>query len=104
MQLHCTGLPVEFTQPRDYSLAQPCNSIYDNKLKPKMSLIRQISYNEKNMFTYQGQHGSTFGGSALSCKVAMASLRVMEDEGLAENAEVLGRMFRCDTQYTQYGL
>ena len=41
-----------------------------------------------------GQHGSTFGGSALSCKVAMASLRVMEDEGLAENAEVLGRMFR----------
>ena len=41
-----------------------------------------------------GQHGSTFGGSALSCKVAMASLRVMEDEGLAENAEDLGRMFR----------
>ena len=72
-----------------------------------MSLIQQISYNEKNMFTYQksclnleGQHGSTFGGSALSCKVAMASLRVVEDEGLAENAEVLGRMFRCDTLHS----
>ena len=56
---------------------------------------------QRHKFTYQkfcliheGQHGSTFGGSALSCKVALASLRVMEDQKLAENAEVLGRMFR----------
>ncbi len=41
-----------------------------------------------------GEHGSTFGGNPLACKVAMAALQVVTDEKLAENAERQGRRFR----------
>ena len=41
-----------------------------------------------------GEHGSTFGGNPLACRVAMAALAVVKDEQLAENAERLGRIFR----------
>ena len=41
-----------------------------------------------------GQHGSTFGGNPLGAKVAMAALDVVKDEKLAENAQILGEIFR----------
>lgn len=41
-----------------------------------------------------GEHGSTFGGNPLACKVAMAALEVVKNEKLAENAERLGKIFR----------
>lgn len=41
-----------------------------------------------------GQHGSTFGGNPLAAKVAMAALQVVADEKLAQNARVLGKLFR----------
>ncbi|CAG5118165.1 unnamed protein product [Candidula unifasciata] len=41
-----------------------------------------------------GEHGSTFGGNPLACKVAMESLRVLEEEKLADNAQKLGVILR----------
>jgi ornithine--oxo-acid transaminase len=41
-----------------------------------------------------GEHGSTFGGSPLASKVAVAALEVVKNEKLAENAERLGNIFR----------
>ncbi len=41
-----------------------------------------------------GEHGSTFGGNPLACKVAIAALKVLKDERLAENADRLGKIFR----------
>ena len=41
-----------------------------------------------------GEHGSTFGGNPLACKVAIAALSVVKDENLAENAQRLGIIFR----------
>ncbi len=41
-----------------------------------------------------GEHGSTFGGNPLGCKVSIAALEVIKDEKLAENAERLGHMLR----------
>jgi ornithine--oxo-acid transaminase len=41
-----------------------------------------------------GEHGSTFGGNPLAAKVAIASLQVLVDEKLADNAERLGKIFR----------
>lgn len=40
-----------------------------------------------------GSHGSTFGGNPLACAVAIASLKVLEDEKLAERSERLGNYF-----------
>jgi len=41
-----------------------------------------------------GEHGSTYGGNPLGCKVAIAALDVIKDENLAENSERLGKIFR----------
>lgn len=41
-----------------------------------------------------GEHGSTFGGNPLACAVAVAALEVVREENLAENARMLGEVFR----------
>ena len=51
-----------------------------------------------------GEHGSTFGGNPLACKVAQAALEVVLDEKLAENAEVLGEVFRTELKNRIGGL
>jgi ornithine--oxo-acid transaminase len=37
-----------------------------------------------------GEHGSTYGGNPLACKVAMAALDILLEEKLADNAQRLG--------------
>ncbi len=39
-----------------------------------------------------GQHGSTYGGNPLACKVGIAALTVLKEEKLAENSERLGKL------------
>jgi len=41
-----------------------------------------------------GEHGSTYGGNPLACAVAMTSLEVLREEGLAENAARMGELLR----------
>ena len=41
-----------------------------------------------------GEHGSTYGGNPLACKVAMAAMDVLLEEGMAENAEIQGARLR----------
>ncbi len=43
-----------------------------------------------------GEHGSTYGGNPLACKVAIEALAVIKDEKLEENAERLGAFFRAE--------
>ena len=45
-----------------------------------------------------GQHGSTFGGNPIAAAVAVAALEVVDDENLAQNARILGRLFRSEIQ------
>ncbi len=47
------------------------------------------------MLTIQpGEHGSTYGGNPLGCRIAITALQVIQDEGMVENAERLGIKFR----------
>lgn len=41
-----------------------------------------------------GEHGSTYGGNPLACKIAITALQVLKDEKLAENANVQGEFLR----------
>ena len=51
--------------------------------------------NDEIMMTIKpGEHGSTFGGNPIAAKVAMAALKVVKDENLAEKSEELGKIFR----------
>jgi ornithine--oxo-acid transaminase len=52
---------------------------------------------DKIMLTIKpGEHGSTYGGNPLACKVAIAALKVLKDEALAEKAAQLGDYFRSE--------
>ena len=41
-----------------------------------------------------GEHGSTYGGNPLGCKVAIAALKVVKDEKLCQNSLEMGNYFR----------
>lgn len=43
-----------------------------------------------------GQHGSTFGGNPVAGAVAIAALEVVREENLAQNARILGELFRSE--------
>lgn len=43
-----------------------------------------------------GEHGSTFGGNPMACVIATEALRIVEEEGLAENAYRLGNILRAE--------
>jgi ornithine--oxo-acid transaminase len=51
-----------------------------------------------------GEHGSTYGGNPLACKVAIAALEVIREEKLAENAAVLGEFFRSELGRIKSGM
>jgi acetylornithine/N-succinyldiaminopimelate aminotransferase len=52
-----------------------------------------------------GDHGSTFGGNPLACAAALATLQVIESEGLVQNAGVMGRYLeeRMRARLASYG-
>jgi ornithine--oxo-acid transaminase len=43
-----------------------------------------------------GEHGSTWGGNPIACAVAEASLRVIVEEKLPQNAAVIGELMRSE--------
>lgn len=53
-----------------------------------------LANDEIMLLLHPGEHGSTFGGNPLACAVATAALQVVQEEGLAENAEKMGALFR----------
>jgi acetylornithine aminotransferase len=46
-----------------------------------------------DVFTY-GKHGSTFGGNPLATAAGLATLNIIEEEGIRENAEKIGNLIR----------
>lgn len=46
-----------------------------------------------DVFTY-GKHGSTFGGNPLATAAGLATLKIIEEEHLRENAEKIGNIMR----------
>ena len=42
----------------------------------------------------KGEHSSTFGGNPLSCAAGTAALKAITEDGLIENSEKMGRIFR----------
>ena len=53
-----------------------------------------LASNEIMLTIKPGEHGSTFGGNPLACEVAMSALEVIIKEGMIENADRLGKIFR----------
>jgi ornithine--oxo-acid transaminase len=60
-----------------------------------------LADNEIMMTIKPGEHGSTYGGNPLSCTVAIAALKVLKEESLAEKADQSGIYFREQLQNLQ---
>jgi ornithine--oxo-acid transaminase len=43
-----------------------------------------------------GEHGSTYGGNPVACKVAISALEVLQKENLCDNAERLGKILLAE--------
>ena len=83
----------------DYENVKPDILILGKALSGGVMPISAALANDEIMLTIKpGQHGSTFGGNPLAAKVAIASLQVLIDEKLAENAFVMGNYFRSEVQ------
>lgn len=79
----------------DWEGVKPDILILGKALSGGVFPVSAVLSSDEVMLTIQpGQHGSTFGGNPLACKVAMAALDVVKEEGLAEKADRLGQIFR----------
>ncbi len=57
--------------------------------------VSAVLANDEIMLTIKpGEHGSTYGGNPLACKVAITALEVLKEENMAVNAEAMGKLFR----------
>jgi ornithine--oxo-acid transaminase len=79
--------------------AQPDILILGKALSGGVLPVSAVLANDEIMLVIKpGQHGSTFGGNPLAARVAIAALKVVEDEHLAENAKRLGAIFRKELE------
>ena len=53
-----------------------------------------LADDELMMLIKPGEHGSTYGGNPLACKVAMTALAVLKEDKMEENAAVQGNYLR----------
>lgn len=59
--------------------------------------VSAVLCNDDIMLTIKpGQHGSTYGGNPLGCKVALAAMNVVAEEGLVENSARLGKILLAE--------
>jgi len=77
--------------------ARPDMVVLGKALSGGMMPVSAVLADDEVMLTIRpGQHGSTFGGNPLACRVATAALEVLIEENLADNAQRLGEILRAD--------
>lgn len=79
----------------DYENVRPDILVLGKALSGGMYPVAAVLADNEIMLTIKpGEHGSTYGGNPLGCKVAIAALEVLRTEKLAENAYRLGESLR----------
>jgi len=86
----------------DHEGVKPDVLILGKALSGGMYPVSAVFANDEVMMCVKpGQHGSTYGGNPLGCKIAMTAMKVVFDEKLAENSEVLGELLRSELRAIQ---
>jgi ornithine--oxo-acid transaminase len=79
----------------DYDDVTPDILILGKALSGGMLPISAVLCNDDIMLNIKpGEHGSTFGGNPMAAVIAIEAIKIIEDEGLSENAFELGMYFR----------
>jgi ornithine--oxo-acid transaminase len=81
----------------DHEAVRPDILILGKALSGGTLPISAVLADDEIMLTIQpGEHGSTYGGNPLACRVAIESLEVLKDERLPDNAREQGELFRAE--------
>ncbi len=81
----------------DHENVRPDILILGKALSGGVLPVSAVLCDDEIMMTIKpGEHGSTYGGNPLACKVAITALQVLKDEQLTENAEALGELLRTE--------
>jgi ornithine--oxo-acid transaminase len=81
----------------DYENIRPDILILGKALSGGTLPVSAVLADDHIMLTIKpGEHGSTYGGNPLSCKIAITALEVLRDENLAGNAMEMGDHFRSE--------
>lgn len=79
----------------DYELIKPDILVLGKALSGGTMPVSAVLASDEIMLTIKpGEHGSTFGGNPLACRVAIAALEVVKNENLCDNAFKMGIEFR----------
>lgn len=79
----------------DHENVHPDILILGKALSGGMLPVAAVLANDEIMLTIRpGEHGSTYGGNPLACKVAIAALTILKTENMAENAAAMGELLR----------
>jgi ornithine--oxo-acid transaminase len=79
----------------DHENVQPDILILGKALSGGTLPVSAVLANDAIMLTIKpGEHGSTYGGNPLACRVAIESLRVLKEEHMAANAQAMGELLR----------
>ncbi len=79
----------------DHENVRPDILILGKALSGGVLPVSAVLADDNIMLTIKpGEHGSTYGGNPLACKVAIEALNVLRDEKLSENSERLGHILR----------
>jgi ornithine--oxo-acid transaminase len=79
----------------DHEGVRPDILILGKALSGGVLPVSAVLADDEIMLTIKpGEHGSTYGGNPLACKVAMTAMDVLQEEGMAENAAVQGERLR----------
>lgn len=83
----------------DHENVRPDIVILGKALSGGVLPVSAVLADDEVMLTIKpGEHGSTYGGNPLACKVAIAALQVLKDEQMAANALTMGELFRSELQ------
>ena len=83
----------------DHDNVQPDILILGKALSGGTLPVSAVLANDPIMLTIRpGEHGSTYGGNPLACRVAIESLRVLKEENMAANAMAMGELLRKELQ------
>ena len=79
----------------DYDEVRPDILVLGKALSGGVLPVSAVLADDEIMLNIKpGEHGSTYGGNPLACKVAIAALTVLKEERMAENAEAMGILLR----------
>jgi ornithine--oxo-acid transaminase len=86
----------------DHENVRPDILILGKALSGGFLPVSAVLADDEIMMTIKpGEHGSTYGGNPLACRVAMAAMGVVLDENLAANAAELGEVLREELRSIQ---